>query len=120
MNNDFVREVCLALPATTEDIKWEHDLCFSVGNKMYCVAGTADKFGVSFKCSDEDFAMLLERDGIIPAPYLARNKWLMVEKPNALNKQEWKDYIKKSYILVAAKLKKEEPQLLKGLRSYPK
>ena len=107
MINDFVQEVCLTLPATTEDIKWEHDLCFSVGNKMYCVAGAADKFGVSFKCSEDDFVTLLERGGIIPAPYMARNKWVMIEQPGALTRQEWMDYIMKSYTLVAAKLTKK-------------
>ena len=30
--------------------------------------------------SDEDFAELTERANLIPAPYMARNKWIMVKK----------------------------------------
>jgi predicted DNA-binding protein (MmcQ/YjbR family) len=104
MTNDTIRSFCLSLPATEEDVKWGNDLCFTVGKKMYCVEDTSGTFGVAFKCSDEDFALLLERDGIIPAPYLARNKWVKVQKAGALSKDEWFDYVKKSYEYIKAKL----------------
>ncbi|MNC95533.1 hypothetical protein D3C83_126830 [compost metagenome] len=48
--------------------------------------------------------MLTERDHIIPAPYMARNMWVMAEKPSALSKKEWEFFVRKSYELVAAKL----------------
>ncbi len=104
MTNEFFRTYCFSLPSTTEEVKWEHDLCFMIGAKMYCVAATDGTFGVSFKCSEEDFNSLLERDGIIPAPYLARNKWVKIENPAALSKREWEEYLKKSYKLVSLKL----------------
>jgi hypothetical protein len=31
MDIDQLRAICTALPAVTEDIKWGHDLVFSVG-----------------------------------------------------------------------------------------
>ena len=34
------------------------------------------KVAMSFKCDDETFAELVEQDGVIPAPYLARAKWV--------------------------------------------
>ena len=32
--------------------------------------------GISFKVDDDRFLELTDRDGIIPAPYLARVKWV--------------------------------------------
>ena len=41
---DTLREICLALPGVTEDIKWGADLAFSVGGKMFCVLNTEGGF----------------------------------------------------------------------------
>ena len=62
---------------------------------------------MSFKCTPEEFADLTERDGIIPAPYLARNNWVMLESLDALPRAELKRLIKDSYAMVAAKLPKK-------------
>lgn len=95
-----LRSFSLALKGTAEDIKWGHDLCFTIGSKMYCVTSADGNGGTSFKCSDEEFTTLIERDGIIPAPYMARNKWVMVEKASALSKDEWEHFVRTSYSLV--------------------
>lgn len=107
MNIESLRNLCLSLPKVTEDIKWGNDLCFLIGGKMFCVTGTSGEMTTSFKCDDEDFNELCERDGIIPAPYLARNKWVQIQRPSALRKNEWEHYIQKSYKLVTAKLPKK-------------
>jgi predicted DNA-binding protein (MmcQ/YjbR family) len=44
---------------------------------------------------------------------MARNKWVMVEKPSAFSKQEWQDYILKSYVLIGSRLPKKVQQELK-------
>jgi predicted DNA-binding protein (MmcQ/YjbR family) len=113
MDIESIRKYCLSLPGTVEDIKWGADLCFTIATKMYCVSGMEQTLRVSFKCSEEDFNVLLERDGIIPAPYMARNKWVMVEKPSAFTKKEWEDYIYKSYVLIGSKLPRKVQQDLK-------
>jgi predicted DNA-binding protein (MmcQ/YjbR family) len=113
MDIEAIRKYCLSLPGTVEDIKWGADLCFTIATKMYCVSGMDGALKVSFKCSDDDFEDLCERDGIIPAPYMARNKWVMVEKTGALSKDEWKDCISKSYVLIGSKLAKKTQQELK-------
>ena len=41
---------------------------------------------LSFKCSPEGFAELVERSGIIPAPYLARAHWVPLEDEDALTR----------------------------------
>jgi predicted DNA-binding protein (MmcQ/YjbR family) len=68
---------------------------------------TTENISVCFKCAEEDFNLLCERDGIIQAPYLARNKWVLVQKASALNTNEWKQFITTSYDLFAAGLSKK-------------
>ena len=55
------------LEHATEDIKWEKDLVFSVGSKMFAVLPTEDYPDklISFKCSEDDFLSLTQMDGIV-------------------------------------------------------
>jgi predicted DNA-binding protein (MmcQ/YjbR family) len=105
MEIEKLRQICLALPGASEEIKWGEDLCFVVGAKMFCVAGMHDGH-ITLKVRDEDFADMTEREGISPAPYLGRNNWVIVQKGNKLKPKEWGYYIKQSYELVKAKLPK--------------
>src|SRR5689334_14822939 len=107
MSIEFLRKFCRQFPGTAEDIKWGNDLCFCVAGKMYCVTSLEGPFKTSFKCDEEDFATLTERDHVIPAPYMARNKWVMTEQSSALTKKEWEFFVKKSYNLIASKLPKK-------------
>ena len=59
---------------------------------------------ISFKCTPEKFAELVEIEGIIPAHYVARYHWVSVENLDALPKAELKDLIKNSYKMVWEKL----------------
>ena len=107
MNIDTLRDLCRKLPAVTEDIKWGHDLCFSVAGKMFCVCALDGPLSVSFKVRDDEFEELADSPGIRPAPYVARYKWVLVEEVSRLNRKEWEHYIKQSYDLVRAKLPKK-------------
>ena len=107
MDIEWLRKYCLSLPATTEDIKWGNDLCFSVAGKMFCVAGLDVPNKIAFKVPDEDFESLSTTEGFIPAPYMARAKWVLVSDPSILNKKQWEKYIFQSYNLVKAKLTKK-------------
>ena len=107
MNIDTLRELCQSLPAVTEDIKWGHDLCFSVAGKMFCVASLEAPLTVSFKVKDEEFDELSSSPGLRPAPYVARYKWVLVEDVNQLSRKEWSHYVKQSYELVKRKLPKK-------------
>jgi predicted DNA-binding protein (MmcQ/YjbR family) len=107
---DWVRSVCLALPYTTEKIQWVHDLLFCIGGKMYCVVNLEPGLvptKIAFKCTPERFAELVEIEGIIPAPYMARNHWVAFIKMDALRQQEIKELIHQSYQLVLEKLPKK-------------
>src|SRR5262245_10010293 len=63
MNIETLRELCRSLPAVTEDVKWGHDLCFSVAGKMFCVAALDGPLTVSFKVRDDEFDDLSSSPG---------------------------------------------------------
>ena len=109
MTIDTIRRICRTLPDTTEDIKWGSDLVFSVGGKMYLVVCLDSPHTVAFKCTPEEFGELVERDGIIPAPYLARAMWVQEQKiGDALERPELERLVRTSYELVKAKLPKKK------------
>jgi predicted DNA-binding protein (MmcQ/YjbR family) len=61
--------------------------------------------GLSFKCSPEKFAELVEREGIVPAPFVGRYKWVLVERLEVLLWSELTELLRTSYEMVAAKAK---------------
>ena len=107
MSIDQLRNICLSLPAVTEDVKWDHDLCFSVASKMFCVTALDPPFKASFKVRDDEFEELSNSEGFMPAPYMARAKWVLVTDPARLSKKEWEHFVKQSYELVKAKIPKK-------------
>ena len=82
---------------------------------MFCVCGLDGPFSVSFKVKDEEFDELSRSSDIVPAPYVARYKWVLVQKPDRLSKKEWEHYIRQSYNLVRSKLPKKVPSQLNNL-----
>jgi predicted DNA-binding protein (MmcQ/YjbR family) len=108
MDIETLRRYCLSMPRATEDIQWGNNLLFRIGGKMFAiVALDQTPVCISFKCTPEEFAELIEREGVVPAPYLARNKWVLLESLDALPRAELKRLIKDSYMMVAAKLPKK-------------
>jgi len=81
---------------------------------------------LGFKCTPEMFAELIEREGIIPAPYLARAMWVQEsELGAALERRELEPLIRASYDLVVAGLPKSKrsgvpPSPKPGKKSKPK
>ncbi len=106
MNLEAIRAYCLTLPHCTEDVKWGDHLCFCVGGKMFAIFGMGAEAGgsYSFKARGEDLDELLSRDGIIPAPYLARYDWVHVEGPGILRDRELREYLSRAHAVVLAKL----------------
>lgn len=110
MNLERLREHCLGFPGATEQVQWGADLVFKVGGKMFAVAPTdlGAPIRLSFKCSDEGFAELVEQDGIVPAPYLARARWVALERFDALSDREIRARLVEAYEIVLSKLPKKQ------------
>lgn len=105
MHADELRKLCLSFPGATEHEIWGNDLTFKVGDKMFAhtVLEVASVW-LSFKASDEKFAELVERQDVIPAPYLARAKWVALESREAIPAAELRELLLEAYDLVVAKL----------------
>jgi predicted DNA-binding protein (MmcQ/YjbR family) len=107
---DWVRKFCLSLPHATEKVRWEHNLLFCIGDKMFCAANLEPGMGpskISFKCSPERFAELVEIEGIIPAPYSARLFWVSMTDADALRQAETRALIRQAYEIVRGNLPKK-------------
>ena len=106
MDIEAVRKFCLTLPHVDEKVQWGSDLLFRVGEKMFAVAALEPSHGValSFKCTPEKFAELVEQEGITPAPYMARHHWVGLERFDALPDRELKPLLTSAYQMVLEKL----------------
>jgi predicted DNA-binding protein (MmcQ/YjbR family) len=124
MDIEWVREFCLSRPHTTEKLQWGDALVFMVGGKMYAVVSLEpDETWISFKCSPEEFAALVERPGVVPAPYLARAQWVALETEDALSRDEIRRLLTEAHSLIFAKLPKTVQKKLSAApmrRRHPK
>ncbi len=111
MDNERIRAFCLGLPHVAETVNWGHHLVYwvgdrDIGGKMFAMT---DLEGIGtgvlwFHCGAERFHELLEVEGIIPAPYLARAHWVTVERWDALRPREIEDELRRAHTLVYEKL----------------
>jgi predicted DNA-binding protein (MmcQ/YjbR family) len=122
MDNERIREICLALPYARETLNWEQVLVYwvgdrEIGGKMFALTN-ADGMGdvvLSFHCGAERYRELLENEGIIPAPHLARAYWVALERWDALRPREIEEELARAHALIYAKL----PKRTKAVLSLP-
>jgi predicted DNA-binding protein (MmcQ/YjbR family) len=113
MTLEAIRTFATSLPHVTEKVQWGDDLVFKVGGKMFCVAYLGVPTHLSFRPDDEQRFELLEIEGVIPAPYMARAGWVSVREMSVVGAPEIKKGIRASYDYYFAKLpKKMQAQLL--------
>ncbi len=119
MDNERVREICLALPHVTETVNRGHHLVYwagdrDIGGKMFAMTDLDGAgFGVLwFHSGAERFHELLEREGIIPAPHLARAHWVAVERWDTLRPREIEDELKRAHALISEKLPPKTKSIL--------
>ncbi|HUJ19994.1 MAG TPA: MmcQ/YjbR family DNA-binding protein [Bryobacteraceae bacterium] len=108
MDIDTLRRYCLSFPQATEGMQWGDNLLFRVAGKIFAIVSLdSTPLRLAFKCTPAEFAELIEREGIVPAPYMARNHWVSLEGLNVLPRADIKRLIHDSYHMIAAKLPKK-------------
>ena len=91
MDNERIREMCLALPHVAETLNWGHHLVYwagdrDIGGKMFAMTDL-DGTGIGvlwFHCGAERFHELLDARAFVASPYLAKAHWVTVERWDAL------------------------------------
>lgn len=106
MRLEAFHAAALALPGATFDLKWGADRVYCVGGRMFAVSGAEGSAEPSygFKASDMAFELLVEQGLAVPAPYLARAKWVRLARPDALPDADLVAYLSQAHELVAARL----------------
>lgn len=101
--------LCGRLPGVTRDIKWGDNLVFSVGGKMFVMthADGREVGRLAFKVGAERFLELTDLPGVVPAPYLARARWISVIEPLRFTTTELQALLLEAYAEVRAKLSKK-------------
>jgi predicted DNA-binding protein (MmcQ/YjbR family) len=118
MDTERAREYLLALPHVVETEQWGNNLVYwvgdkTIGGKMFCLIDL-DSGGnvVSFAAGAERFHELVERDGLVPAPYFARIFWVAAERWSAMRNGEWEELFRAAHEMTYAKLPKRVKETL--------
>jgi len=106
MDIEMLREYCLSLPGTTEELKWGDNLCFMIEKKIFLI-DSLDDGTVALKCDPEEFEELTARDGIGQAFHMAKRQWIGLADYDVLPVPEFKRRIAESRQLVLSKLPKK-------------
>src|SRR5260370_8777762 len=112
MNVESIRRYCMSFPHATETVQWGDDLVFKIPGKMFAIVVLRPPHHLAFKCAPDKFFELTEREGIIPAPYMARSQWVSVQQQDALKPAELTDLIRISYDMSKARLPNRLPDKL--------
>jgi predicted DNA-binding protein (MmcQ/YjbR family) len=119
MDAERLRSFVLQLPHVEETMQWGENLVFWVGDKtaggkMFALANLdADGRAVlSFCAGPERFHELVEIEGVIPAPYLARAHWVALEHWQAISPKELERLLTAAHALVYARLPRRMKEAL--------
>jgi predicted DNA-binding protein (MmcQ/YjbR family) len=119
VDNERIRAICMAMPHVRETLNWGHHLVYwvgdrDIGGKMFALTDI-DGTGTGvlwFHCGAERFHELLEVEGVIPSPYLAKAHWVTLERWNALRPREIEDELKQAHALIYEKLPRRTKTVL--------
>lgn len=115
MDAATVRRFSAKLRGATETVQWGDNHVFKVGGKMFAITGDAADARYSFKVDDNRFLELTDIPGIIPAPYLARAKWVQVDPAECpLSTPELETLLRDAYRIILKRLPKYLQRELSG------
>ena len=105
-----IEKFCLSLPGATLSIQWGDNRVFKIGGKIFAILGPKGNRlqGLSFKAGEDSFHILTRIKHIVPAPYLARAHWVLLERMDALGVKELKAYLSRAHAMVAGGLSKKK------------
>ena len=121
MDAERLRVFLLTLPHAAETMQWGANLVFwvgdkAIGGKMFALLNL-DEPGdhgdrkrhplLSYAAGPAHYAELVERDGLIPAPYFARAHWVAAERWDIFTTAEWQRELAAAHALTLAKLPKK-------------
>ena len=106
MTLSALRAYALSLPQASLVRQWGDAWVFKVGGKLFLVVSADGDIPVSatFKPTPAERKDLEGRDGLRPAPYLARAGWLMIDDLDSVSSRELCAWIRGSYEAACARL----------------
>jgi len=111
MDAERIRAFLLTLPHAVETMQWGANLVFwvgdkAIGGKMFALVNLDGdgKAVISYAAGPERYSELLETEGIIPAPYMARIFWVAVERWNVFRLAEWEQELRAAHTITFNKL----------------
>jgi predicted DNA-binding protein (MmcQ/YjbR family) len=121
MNAESAREFLLKLPHVVETEQWG-GLVFwvgdkAVGGKMFVMMNLdGDQLPIFYPAGQERMVTLLELEGIVPAPYMARIHWVAAERWGVFRNAEWESELRLAHAITYEKL----PPRTKAVLALPK
>jgi predicted DNA-binding protein (MmcQ/YjbR family) len=118
MDAERIRAYLLTLPHAAETMQWGANLVFwvgdkAIGGKMFALVNLDGDDGlkrnktspvISYAAGPQRYSELLEIEGIIPAPYMARIYWVAVEHWSVFRTTEWEQQLSAAHTLTFNKL----------------
>src|ERR1700722_16748152 len=111
MDAEGIRAYLLSLPHAVETMQWGANLVFWGGDRarggkiVALVSLDGDgKAVISYAAGPERYSELLEVEGIIPAPYMARIYWVAVERWDVFRLAEWERELSAAHTITFSKL----------------
>jgi len=121
MDAERLRTYLLTLPHVVETMQWGANLVFwvgdkAIGGKMFALinldeppdpAAGKPHLVLSYSLGPARYAELLERDGLVPAPYMARIFWVAAERWDVFPDADWQRELRAAHQITRAKLPKK-------------
>jgi predicted DNA-binding protein (MmcQ/YjbR family) len=128
MDAERLRVYLLSLPHVAETMQWGANLVYwvgdkAIGGKMFALVNLDEPscagapgldsetwvsgrphLLLSYAAGPERYAELLERDGLVPAPYFARIHWVAAERWEVFSDAEWQRELRAAHEIILAKL----------------
>jgi predicted DNA-binding protein (MmcQ/YjbR family) len=118
MDVERIRAYLLTLPHAVETMQWGANLVFwtgdkAIGGKMFALINLDGDDGqernrprpvISYSAGPQRYSELLEVEGVVPAPYMARIHWVAAESWNVFRAPEWERELRAAHTITFNKL----------------